>query len=364
MPRVSKRRQTSIVYAMTNAADSNEVVAFRRRANGTLVRVNTYATGGSGTGVREVSQATPQDGIDPLASQGSLSLSRDGRFLFAVNAGSSSISSFRVLKSGALVLADVEPSGGAQPNSLDAFGNLLYVSNVGDAFNSFDSNVTGFRVESDGRLTRIISSTRSLSTVDAQPARVIFSPTGRQLVVSELTTNRLSVFLVNGDGTLMGPTVNNSSGGGPFGSYFLSSGLLLVSEAGSNALSSYTVDANGTTRVISSSIPSGGMATCWVVASRDENFAYASNTDSGTITTYRISSSGTLAFVRTTRSVPQGMSAGPIDSGVSSDGRNFYVLNGAQGTISAFRIRGDGRLVGIQVVPGLPALGAQGLAVH
>lgn len=362
MPRVRTGRRIGMVYAMTNGADSNEVVAFRRRANGTLVRMRAYATGGSGTGAGEVSTATPQDGIDPLASQGSLALSRDGCRLFSVNAGSGSISSFRVALSGALQLADVEPSGGAQPNSLDSFGSLLYASNVGDANNGFDSNITGFRIETDGRLTRIPGATYALSTDDAQPARVIFSPDGRQLIVSELTTNRLTVFGVNGDGTLAEPTVNSSSGGGPFGSAFLATGILLVSEAGANALSSYGVASTGTLIPISRSVPSGQAATCWVVVSSDQRFAYTSNTDSGTISVYSINN-GVLTLMESVASIPN-TAAGPIDSGVSGDGRNFYVLNGARGSITAFRIRSDGRLVRLQVVNGLPTLGAQGLAAR
>nr|WP_251550390.1 lactonase family protein [Neobacillus muris] len=71
-------------------------------------------------------------------------MSRDGRFLIAVNAGSHSISSFIITDSGTPVLADVKPSGGAQPNSVDVFGHLLYVSNVGHPANNFASNILVF----------------------------------------------------------------------------------------------------------------------------------------------------------------------------------------------------------------------------
>ncbi len=104
-----------------------------------LTFAGSYSTYGRGTGTREVSTATANDGIDPLASQGSLTLSRDGRFLLAVNAGSDSISSFIINDSGVHVFVDVKSSGGAQPNSVDVFGNLLYVSNVGNAANNFAS---------------------------------------------------------------------------------------------------------------------------------------------------------------------------------------------------------------------------------
>lgn len=350
------QKLVGMVYAMTNSAASNKVIAFRRRTNGNLIRIKAYETGGRGTGTREV---------DPLMSQGSLILSRDSRFLFAVNAGSNSISSFRVANNGRLTLADVDSSGGVKPNSLCQFGNLLYVTNVGNAAHNFASNVTGFRIEKDGRLSRIHGSTHLLSTEDAQPACVVFSPHGHKIVVSERNNNRLSVFRVNRDGTLRGPIVNKSNGAGPFGSVFLSRGVLLVAEAGANALSSYRKAANGKLSVISGSVLNRQMATCWVSASPREHFAYTSNTGSGTITIYRVREDGTLVVVRSIPSVGNRKVA-PIDNGVGKHGSNLYVLNGDEGSISVFRIKINGDLVRLQVLKntGLPKVGAQGLAVR
>lgn len=346
-----KKRLPGVVYSMTNAAPSNEVVAFHRSRKGFLTRTNAYETGGSGTG---------EAIVDPLSSQGSLIISPWGRFLFAVNAGSDSISSFRVSPRGRLSLADVEPSGGIRPNSLAVFGNLLYVTNVGDVTHT--SNITGFRVGFDGSLTFI--STHALSTTSAQPACVVFSPDGSQIVVSELNNNNLSVFQVNNDGTLTGPTNNTSSGAGPFGSVFLSYGPLLNAEAGDNALSSYGLADSGVLSVISGSVKNFQAASCWVSKSRHEHFAYVSNTGSHTITTYHIGTGGTLSVADIVYSTFRAQGA-PIDNGVSKDGRNFYALNGNQGSISVFRIDKHGRLIRLQVLKdtGLPEVGAQGLAV-
>lgn len=363
-----KRRQTNqtgMVYAMTNAAQNNEVVAFRRSADGTLARVDAYPTGGNGTGTTEISPATPQDGIDPLASQGSLILSGDGNMLFAVNAGSGSISSFRVAANGILTLVDVQLSGGAQPNSLSVSGNLLYVSNVGNAANNYHSNVTGFRVQSDGKIRQIPYSTHALSVNNAQPACVTFSLNGHLLFVTEITTNKISAFRVNADGTLAGPVVNNSSGQAPFGMALLRGGQLLVAEA-SGALSSYAIALDGTLALLSGSVSSTQAATCWVVTTRDERFAYTSNTGSGTVSSYRIGSSGTLTLDRSAAGTQEGPDSGPIDNGVSRDGRNLYVLNGGLGSITSYRIESDGQLVKLATTldSGLPKLGSQGLAVR
>lgn len=343
-----------MVYAMTNT-ENNMVIAFHRGYHGILAGMHAYETGGSGT----------NDAIvDPLASQGSLILSHNGGFLFAVNAGSNTISSFRANKFGALTLADVEPSNGTKPNSLAVFGKLLYVTNAGDPDNSIASNVTGFWVGPDGSLTSIAGSTSALSTSDAQPACINFSPDGKKLVVSELNNNRLSVFLVNPDGTLTGPVENDSSGGGPFGSIFLCRGILLVVEAISNAMSSYIVDDLGSLSVISGSVPNGQAATCWIAASINERFAFSSNTVSGTISTYHLKPDGTLNLTDIAYSTLEEIGA-PIDSAVSRDGSNFYVLNGNQGSISVFGIGKNGELIRLQVFKdtGLPTVGAQGLAV-
>jgi 6-phosphogluconolactonase len=362
----NKYLPTSMVYIMSNMAEMNEVIAFNRGMNGILSFMGAYPTYGRGTGSREVSTATANDGVDPLASQGSLCLSSDNRFLFAVNAGSDSISSFIITDSGGLVLVDVKPSGGAQPNGMDVFDDLLYVSNVGNAANNFASNITGFLIEDSGCLTHLRESTHSLSTVNAQPSRVVFTPDGSKIVISELTTNHLSVFKVNKDGTVTGPVINDSSGTGPLGSCFLSSGILLVTEAVSGTLSSYSITDNGILNVISGAVPNGQKTTCWVATTNDEHFAYATNTLSGTIATYSIDSSGELSFVRNITSTPAGTPTGlPIDVGVSKDGRNFYTLNGNQGTVSIFYIKDDGSLVRLQVAAWThsPYFGSQGLVV-
>jgi 6-phosphogluconolactonase (cycloisomerase 2 family) len=354
-----------MLYMMTNSADQNQVVAFRRGCNGTLTLMDFYNTGGRGTGETEVSPATPNDGIDPLASQGSLVLSCNGKYLFAVNAASNSISVFRVALSGSLQLVNIVLSGGLQPNSLAVFEDLLCVTNVGSSINNFNSNISVFRIHQNGQLTMI--SNHDLSTPNAQPACVLFNSAGNQVVVSELTTDRLSVFRVNTNGTLSGPTVNNSNGSGPFGACFLSSGLLLVAEAGTNALSSYTLCANGVLQTVSSSVLSNQVATCWVVATQDEHYAFTSDAGSNSISTYCIDDDGTIALVTSTPSTPEGSPLGaPIDSGVSHDGNNFYVLNGNQGSISVFYICQRGQLYRLQVIDCLqiPNLGVQGLAVR
>ncbi|WFR59261.1 beta-propeller fold lactonase family protein [Anaerocolumna sp. AGMB13025] len=365
MPRYRTVNPYGMVYIMTNSSAGNQIAAFKSYTDGSLTLLDLYDTYGNGTGTKEVSAATPNDGIDTLASQGSIAISRDRRFLFNVNAGSNSISSFRIAGSGRLSFVSVVPSGGLQPNSLDVYDNLLYVSNVGDTENNFNSNITGFYVDAEGFLSVIPDSSRSLSTQNAQPARVLFSPNKHHLIVSELTTNRLSVFEVYQDGTLAGPVINHSNGEGPFGSIFTPQGALLIAEAGSNALSSYTLFRNGELEVISGSAGNGQQATCWVVTTPNGFFAYTSNAGNGTISIYRVNQYGSLTIVESLYSTQDALGV-PIDSGVSRDGRYFYVLNGNQGSISVFRIAANGYLHYLQKIKcdEIPELGTQGLVVY
>ena len=134
------------VFVMTNNADSNQVVAFQRDRNGTLEDPHSYRTDGRGSGGT----------VDPLSSQGSLTLSTDDAWLFAANAGSGSVSVFRV-NGARLELTDRIATEGSEPNSVAQFGSLVYVLNTAGS-----SSVVGFHFH-NGKLERIPNSQRFLS---------------------------------------------------------------------------------------------------------------------------------------------------------------------------------------------------------
>src|ERR1700758_3795507 len=92
------------VFAMTNSVEGNQIIAYSRAANGSLIEGNHFATGGRGSGGT----------TDPLGSQGSLTLSQDRSLLFAVNAGTGDLSVFRVYGT-RLSLIDQAPCGGSEP---------------------------------------------------------------------------------------------------------------------------------------------------------------------------------------------------------------------------------------------------------
>src|SRR5262245_50808107 len=112
----ARAEERGAVYTMDNAA-GNHVLAFQRGVNGELTGAGSFATGGAGTGAG-------------LSSQGAVLLSRDNRWLFACNAGSSEISVLAITRNG-LSLSDKVSSGGQMPVSLALRRNLLYVVNAG-----------------------------------------------------------------------------------------------------------------------------------------------------------------------------------------------------------------------------------------
>jgi len=322
-----------VVYALTNQASGNAVAMFARAADGRLTWAGTASTGGTGAG-------------SSLGSQGALALSDDGRWLYAVNAGSNDISAFRATASG-LSLTSRIASGGSQPISITVHGDAVYVLNAGGS-----GNISGFRVGSDGSLTPIPGSTRALSGSAVGPAQVAFSPDGNWLVVTEKTTSRLDLFAVGPDGVASGPTTSASAGGTPFGFAFEHRDELFVSEAAGSA-SSYLIGGAGDLTVESGAVGTHQGAPCWAVVTKNGKFGYTANAHSGSISGFAIATDGSIGLIDAD-GVTAVVGPGNVDLAVSGDSRFLYQLNGNR-SISGFRIEADGHLTTVGNGGALPA---------
>ncbi len=359
------------VYAMTNAADGNEIVIYGRASDGELTLAGQVATGGLGSG-----GDAPLEPVDALGAQSPLILSKNQRFLLAVNAGSDEISVFRVKKD-RLVLVDKVSSGGDFPVSLTLNRDLLYVLNSGG-----DGNITGFKLSPSGRLTPIAGSTRSLDVDGASPpfflvspAQVGFSPSGDVLVVTIKGTNEIRVFSVDEDGVPSSqPETSTSNGTTPFSFVFSRRGDLIVVEAfgtgvvgdpNAGAASSYDIAPEGGLEVISGSVGNSQTATCWIVASPGGRFAYTTNNASNTISGYRIGRDGRLSLLDL-NGVTAITGEAPVDIAITPNGRFLYNVNAFTGTVSAFRVnKADGSLTALGEIGGLPIDdGAVGIAAR
>lgn len=334
------------VYTMTNAADGNQVVVFDRNADGLLTLGGAISTGGLGSG-----PGPARGGLDSLESQNSLVLTKDKRWLLAVNAGSNEISVFRVKHNG-LELAEKADSGGEFPVSIAVFQNLVYVLNAGS------HNISGFSLGQEGQLIPLADSTRDLGTGGF--AQVGFDPLGNNLVVTDRDENEILVFLVDRHGlAAMVPVTSPSIGVAPFAFIFDQQGHLLVAEAGSGAVSSYEIGDDGSLQVISPSVKNDQAATCWI-ARDHKGSVFTANTGSGTISVYEGIFNGQLELL----DEKAGVGVTPLDIGVSVNGRFLYALDPVAETIDMFEIEADGSLINLGTIADGLSIFAQGIAVY
>jgi 6-phosphogluconolactonase len=340
------------VFVMTNDAAANEIISYERAADGQLFVGGRYRTGGRGSG-----------GVtDPLQSQGSLTLPHDGSFLFAANAGSGTVSVFRV-RGAALILVDQVDSGGSEPLSIAQNGGLVYVLNGAAA-----GSVVAFRWD-QRKLRQIPNGTSFLSTTSAGGSSVTISSDAKTLVVTERLTNSIDTFQIKPDGTLGSLVVNTSSAPGVFSALFAPDGAIIVSETGpagvanGSAISSYSVLANGNISAISQSVPTLGAANCWNAIAPNGKWVYASNAGSDSISGFTIGAGGTLVPIGSTVVGSNPAGSGNLDIAVSGDSKYLYSLNSGAGTIGIFAIQQDGSLISLGQIEGLPkAAGFNGIA--
>lgn len=337
--------QSGFVFVSTNANDpvrGNEIVMYQRTADGALTLRGRFPTGGQGLG-------------SGLGSQDPVVLSKNGRWLFAVNAGSHEVSVFAVYSTG-LILTDKVASGGVRPTSLTVHKNRLFVLNAGDP-----GNITGFRLNGQGKLTPLAGSTALLSNngvgAAPAPAQVSFSPDGNYLVVTERATNLLDLYQVSRQGAVTGPVITPSSGATPFGFAFADNDTLIVSEAfggaaNASAVSSYRLK-NGQLNLISASVPTGETAACWIVISKDGKLAYTTNAGSASLSGYQVTRDGQLRLFNG-RAGETGANTGPTDAGKSRDGRFIYALSPRSQTVIGFALQADGALAAVGSFGGLP----------
>jgi 6-phosphogluconolactonase (cycloisomerase 2 family) len=334
------RSKTGAVYVMTNDTAANAIQVFDRAADGALTAAGTFPTGGAGSG-------------SGLGSQGALILSSDGRFLFAVNAGSNEITSFRV-RGGELVWADTVASNGEKPISLTFHGRRLVVLNAGGS-----GNISAFAVNARGQLRLMPGATQPLSNGGAgpstDPAQVSFTPDGRQLIVTEKATNLVLTYAVSQNG-IAPPVAHPSSGQTPFGFAFGRRDVLIVSEAfggapDASAMSSYIVG-QGALQVVTPSAPTTETAACWVVVTGDGQYTYTTNTGSGSISGYAVGNDGSLTLLDADGVTGvTGPGSSPIDAALDAGSDYLYVLNAGTHTVSVFAVGPDGSLTPAGEVP-------------
>lgn len=357
---------------------SNEIAMFDRAENGELELMGYFNTGGQGSG------PAVRFAGDGLGSGHSVWLSQNRRFLFATNAGSDTLSVFRIRRDG-LTLVEVEPTGDGSvnqrfPNSVTQHGRLVYVLN-----SAGNGSITGFWMSSRGTLRPIPGSTRTLQANQLRfppdpllnPAQVQFTPDGRHLVVtlkdgpaegaipgvSPSGPGRILVFSMDRTGRPSETfTQTNTDNAGPFGFNFDSNGNLLTALfiGGPNLTSSagsFSFNSDGTLNPITANVPAPTeIDLCWL--ENNGRFAYGSNYTTGTITSYSIGADGALTLLDPVAGTtePTNVSQGttPLDLAITDDGRYLYNVLPGSGRVAAWAINNsDGSLTSIGEFEGL-----------
>ena len=347
-PADAGRGAAHAVFVQTDNLSGNQIVAYHRDASGRLSLAGAYPTGGLGG---QLAGSV----VDHLASQGSLAYDARHAVLLAVNAGSNTVSVFDV-HGDRLNLRQVIASGGAFPVSIAVHGDTAYVLN---ALNG--GSIQGFTLHG-GRLVPVAAWHRALGldpTATPQfthtPGQVGFAADGSKLVVTTKAGGQsVEVFALAPNGApAAAPTVTALPGAVPFAFVVDRSGRLVLAEAGTNTLATFTLTANGTL-VSGSSLATGQAATCWVAA--DGDLLYASNAGSATLSGAKLARDGALTPLTVTPT-----DAGTVDAAASSDGRYLYAQTGGNGIVDEFAVGHDGSLtrIGAQTVP--DATGAEGI---
>ena len=324
------------VYTQTNEPAGNAVQRFELGHDGALASAGTFPTGGAGLAVLG-------------GRQGAVELSGDGRRLFAVNAGSNTISVFRAGPD-RLELIDQLSSGGIAPVSVASARGRVYVLNSGGT-----ANVAAFE-RGDGTLRAL--GAQDLEAGAAGAAQVSVMPDGRSLIVSERLGNRLETLPLDPDGRPGAPVVTASAGLVPFGFAITQSGTVVISEAGASTISSYRAGTAGALDVITASAPVGQGAACWVAISPSGRFAYTGNA-SGSISGYAIDADGALTALNadglTAPLVPS-----PRDLDFDASGRFLIAVSPGNaatgGQVTSFRAASDGSLSLVDSAPAAAGL--------
>ena len=147
----------------------------------------------------------------------------------------------------------------------------------------------------------------------------------------------------------------------PFGFVFDPAGRVVAAEAGANALTTSTRGMDGSLSGAQSR-SDGQAARCWV-ASVAGSYSTA-NAGSNSISGYSIDANGTATLLLTsgpTAGVVASTELGAIDLGGSSDGRFLYAASGGAGTVDEFTVNPNGTLTKLGVItlsPGLEGIAA------
>ncbi|KAF5382218.1 hypothetical protein D9615_004362 [Tricholomella constricta] len=360
-------RAVGAAFFITNEPNGNQLIAADIGADGRLTLRRAIDTGGLGAhGI------TNPNGPDPLFSQGAVKASATGRIVAVVNAGSNTLSVFRINPNDPTDVRQIgKPvgSGGEFPVSLaiNNAGNIVCSLNGGEV-----NSVSCFKVDQQRGLVPIANSNRSLRLHQTTPAtgpagsasHVVFSEDNRQLIASVKGVppqpGFLAVWDVRNDGSLSQDfrAIAPARGGLlPFSMTVIpGKNAILATDAGLGFsifdFAEQAGNGNGNATSVAAGRSSafainGQDATCWSSFSPKTNNFYLTDIGTAIVTEINIDNNlkGTIV-----KQYPQGRGSGTIDNDIATVGDNdfMYVLSANATRIDVLSLNGPGQARNIQ----------------
>jgi len=370
------------VFTATNNPKGNQVIVFKRGTDGKLKQTATVSTGGKGIA------SEPPFGFPIVDSSGSINLTADGKLLFVVNAGSNSITSFKVTDSGLKKVAVVGSNGKLPISLASSSSHLLYV------VNEASQNISGWRFTPDGKLSSIKGSNEKLTAVTPKGAKdkvgvaagIGFVNNGGVVAVTQRglprTYGEIDTFLIDHNGAA-GPSKAFATRGvaNPFGFSSVGS-YLLVSNAGfvatpsgampnpadfsqfTGSAATYKVSLDGKVRLVKDTL-SGGRAACWLIVEKNGRTAFVANTLSsgappaggptsgkGAVASLSVGGNGQMKLEKQADTSP----GFPGDEALSHDDKYLYVsvpsiIVPGGSHLEVYKLGSGGSMTHIQSVP-------------
>jgi 6-phosphogluconolactonase (cycloisomerase 2 family) len=306
------------VYFASNPDGANSVVALTRDlSTGLLTYLGSFTSGGNGASAIQGAQAH--------------AVMANGSFVYAVNSGSGSFSTFRIGQGGELTLIATTPSGGTRPVSIAIHGNLLFVLNQGisaiEQEGPVDAGVYPFILGTDGIPVAAAATGVSISAADA-PSDVLFTGNGLRLAVMCSGTNAIRSYDVDASGNLSNSQlidVGSQPVGGASNARLAWCGFSTVVED-PGAASVVSFNAEDALSIVSQVPAAADQDPCWATTDTGGFRLWTSNFLPRSLTLYSIASDGSLTRQGAYEPPAIDDGTGALDIGVSSDGRFLYRL--------------------------------------
>ena len=389
---MSKESVSGHLYVQTSAVQTRSFISCGP-AMGPSPKSTGYSTGGAGSGPFNY-RATPPGLI--VEGANSVLMTPDERFLFAVNAGDNSVSSFEVGENGKLTLLDVKRTGNPVTGKSGTAKSLEYAPSTRTLYvlHTFGPNqIRMFSVDSDGFLK--LRPERYVAVPADKPGRVTtmltISPDEKFLLVGcsmdELPATNpdgspilwvtrngqphpiaanapdpdgLAVFSIDEAGALGEPMFQDAGASSPWCPLFLHNrpDQFVIGYATADGLSLATLDPSGeiaTGPIVRADTSIGKPSElCWMAITPDDGLVFATMTGYGYITSWRLEGN-ILSIAKdpacekpagdgTFRGVGGIVGASPSDMWMSPDGAFLYQVYPNASKLIGYAIQPDGWL--------------------